>query len=179
MSDLYIGMTLKSGMDEKNVFIQTSINEVCALEDKCKDAVIKLTHKLAEMTKISKGLPRKRPSTAMRKKEHKKNDKKANNRRKRLDERIAMILKKLGRSDDCDNVKIDDIDETFFKTVHRRFDIHALTELLRRKVFLGDAARKVHEFLNSLDSSDESENEGPAMHYESSDLDSDDDTLNI
>jgi predicted RNase H-like nuclease (RuvC/YqgF family) len=147
-SDLYVGNTLKAGMDEKDEFIQMQINELINMEENCNDFKEKLENKLIEMKSMAKGLPSKRSN---KRREAKKDARKAKNRKaQRLRERITTILKMLDNN--SENPKIEEIidADSFFKKLHKRFDAPALKEMLDTNIFVAAAARKVEAFLHSV-----------------------------
>jgi hypothetical protein len=51
-SDLYVGNTLKAGMDEKDEFIQTQINQLINMEETCNGFKEKLENKLTEQLRV-------------------------------------------------------------------------------------------------------------------------------
>ena len=92
---MYVGMTLKLGMQEKDEYIQSAINELWVMEDRCIESGKKLQVKLDQMKIVSKGLPSDHQSSLSRKREAKKDVRKAMARKeKRLTNRMSMILKK-------------------------------------------------------------------------------------
>jgi hypothetical protein len=167
--ELYIGNTLKGGMAEKDEFIQMEIDDLCRMEKICSDIKCKLQDKLNEVKQISKGIGRK-PSS--KKREQKKDAKRAKNRKeKRLDERIKSILHKLLEQPNLsEQPKIDQINENKLQMLHKRYDLPVLAEMLRRGIFVDNAAEKVKCFLKS------SESESDASTFDSSN-DSDDEII--
>ena len=116
-------------MNEKDTFKWQSMND---MELRCMEAVKKIKIKLAEIKTVSKGLPNdQQPSSSQRK--VKKDVRKAKSRkRKRLHERMSTILKSAGEDiENLEQVNISEVDDTFLNSLHKRFDLNAVKELLR------------------------------------------------
>ena len=146
--ELYVGMTLKQGMAEKDEFFQKTIQDLNQMRESCTSPLKALETKLEAMKKANKGLTL--PKDAYKKKKNKKNNTtKANSRKQiRLKKRIAALLEKIGKKDG------EDINNVDVKNFHRRYDLNALKFLLHRGSFIGDAKLNVQKFLQEAEESD-------------------------
>ena len=144
------------------------------MQDKCREALTAMENNLVELKKLTKGLVQ--PKTVHMKSRNKKNSKsKAKSRKKRrLSKRIEVILKKIGKGEDMKTVKIDDIDDQLLASLHKRFDINPLRELLNRKIFIGAAAGKVENFLKDAKAKSQEASESDSSSNDSLYWDSDD-----
>ena len=145
-SNLYEGMTLKSGMKEKDDFMQNSLSELHDMQERCKEAITTLEAKVEEVKTLNKGLkPAKRAHIMNKNKKTNKIKAKAR-KQKRLTTRVNNILMNLGKSDN--KQRIDEISDHFLSTLHKRYDIRPLQQLLADKFFIGRAAQKVQQFIS-------------------------------
>lgn len=158
-AELYVGMTVKLGMREKDDFIQEAIQDLTQIKERCTSSLSALEYKLEDMKKASKGITF--PKDDYKKNKQKKANKtKANSRKQlRLKRRIATIMEKFGKMEG-DKIEVIDV-----KKLHKRYDISALKHLLRNDTFYGEAKVQVQKIIK----------EAEKYEYDSSDNEYDND----